>query len=376
MPRPNPSNQASIPYDADPAQEQGLMRRDDLLDIAKGVLMCLLVVGHISSHLLAQRGLSPSKIYDAGGVDDCAWIIFRNLIGFGLSTLFIISGYLLAQNYEKRPFSGLREFYSRRLKRLYLPYVTWFLAYLLIWEDPNVIIITVSFIFLDGWFHFWYIWVIFIAYLLFPALYPMVKDHFRPTMALFVILIALSVYLEKYTLPSYTLNYLFHDKLLILPLNLLYFSLGIKVYLSGKDAKAINFKDKRMLALLVSGLIITFSVKLLVPNPGIVNAVTFAKEFNILIFDLITTVFFFKFLGLIMKMGSGVKRMLAVMGIASYGIYLSHMLVLYFWGNVFNAGFPTVSSAHALLTIAASTACLYLLARIQMNSRIRAITGF
>jgi len=373
---PSPSNRASIPYDAEPAKEQGLVRRDDQIDIAKGLLMLLLVVGHASSHLLAQRGLLPSNIFGAGGVDDCTWIILRNLIDFILSTLIIISGYLLAQNHEKRPSSGLREFYTRRLKRLYLPYVTWFLAYLLIWENPDIRFITVSFIFLDGWFHFWYIWVIFTAYLLFPLLHPMVKGHFRPTMALFVILIALSVYLEQFVLPSYTLNYLFHDKLLTLPLYLLYFSLGIKVYLSGKDAMAGHFTGRRMLVLLVLGFAITFSIKLLVPYQGVVNAVSFAKKFNILLFDVITTVLFFKLLGLSMMMGSCLKRVFAVMGISSYGIYLSHMLVLYFWRYVFGSGFATTSSAYALLTIAASTACLNMLARIQMNSRIRALTGF
>jgi peptidoglycan/LPS O-acetylase OafA/YrhL len=99
---------------------------------------------------------------------------------------------------------------------------------LFFWDEITLYQVLISLVFLDGSFHFWYIWVICILYLFFPFLLAAVRKNAAMVVIGMVFLVLLSfAFKDKPFTNSYTLNFILQDKILILPENGLYFLMGM-----------------------------------------------------------------------------------------------------------------------------------------------------
>jgi peptidoglycan/LPS O-acetylase OafA/YrhL len=104
-------------------------------------------------------------------------------------------------------------------------------------------------------------------------------------------------------------------------------------------------------------------------DPRCYYAVTF-------IYAMLCLYFFLRLVNALVMKDHCMTKPLALMGQSSYGIYLSHMAVIYVLRDASGLFWPSSSSVYALATLIACTGLAYLLTKIQMNSRLRFVTGF
>jgi peptidoglycan/LPS O-acetylase OafA/YrhL len=348
--------------------------RNNKIDTIKGVLIILVIGIHVSSYLLIQRNLTEDRLPDTGFITDYVLVFLRNVINFAVPGFLFVSGYILAKVYADTQQLNPIRFYKKRVTRIYVPFVIWLLVYLLFWGKPSFYRIFMGLIFLDGWFHFWFLWIIFVCYLLFPFLLRSIKRN--PALSLAAIIAAgvcATLLLDVSFSNSYTINYIAKDKLLSLPKNIFYFCVGIASYTYVKKdifgfAPGPSFKS-----LLLIVYILTICLKM---NYGSVFNYPLGIMFNEMVFNLISILFLIEIIEHILSKPKTVADALCVLGLSSYGIYLSHVAVLYISRRFFGQFFSSQSPFHAVSTFLVCIVFAYLLSRLLANKKIGAILGY
>lgn len=351
---------------------------DVSLDVTRGILIILVILGHVSTFLVFERGIKPPHIPSPLAVSDYLWVFLRQSLGFVIPVFLFISGYVLTQVYKVKTPLNIVRFYKNRLKRIYVPFLFWLSVYMLFfWDEITLSQALISLVFLDGSFHFWYIWVICVLYLAFPFLLAAARKNAAMVVVGMVFLVLLSfAFKDKPFTNSYTINFILQDKILILPENGLYFLMGMLTALRlDKNFFQVPFSTPLLILLISLAAVVSLGKGLhyldqfFLGDPLNYYAVTF-------FYAMLCLYLFLRFVnGLVMK-DHFMTKPLALMGQSSYGIYLSHMAVIYALRNASGLFWPSSSSVYALTTLIACTGIAYLLTKIQMNSRLRFVTGF
>jgi peptidoglycan/LPS O-acetylase OafA/YrhL len=351
---------------------------DVSLDVTKGILIILVILGHVSTFLIFERGIKPPHIPSPLAVSDYLWVFLRQSLGFVIPVFLFISGYVLTQVYKVKTPLNIVRFYKNRLKRIYVPFLFWLSVYMLFfWDEITLSQALISLVFLDGSFHFWYIWVICVLYLAFPFLLAAARKNAARVVVGMVFLVLLSfAFKDKPFTNSYTINFLMQNKILVLPENGLYFLMGMLTALRW-DKNFLQVPSSTPLLILLVSLAVVASLgkgvhyldQSFIGDPRCYYAVTF-------IYAMLCLYFFLRLVNALVMKDHCMTKPLALMGQSSYGIYLSHMAVIYVLRDASGLFWPSSSSVYALATLIACTGLAYLLTKIQMNSRLRFVTGF
>ena len=350
--------------------------RNNKIDALKGILIILVIAGHVCSRVLIQKNLPLDHLPEPISLSDFFWIVLRNMIEFMIAGFLFISGYLLSRSYSRKDSFEVSFFYKKRLNRIYIPFVVWLSIYMLFWGHPSIYDAIISLVFLGGWFHFWFIWVIFISYLLFPFLLQFIKSHVVLFSITFLIVFAIASLLSNRPLSdSYTLNFILQEKILILPRHLLYFCMGILIgtYFQ-EDIFAVPKNHLYFLLLLLLYVISLYGKMNNFSHTSYLSI--FKNECSTIVFNSVSILLMLRCVNFIEKRFNNITAFLSLMGLASYGVYLSHMAILYIFRDVLDGYLQTTSALYALFSFLGCILGTYLLARLSSNKKIGMFLGF
>jgi peptidoglycan/LPS O-acetylase OafA/YrhL len=313
----------------------------DFVDIAKGFSIIAVISWHVLSPFF---DLAPHAQIGAGldSPFDYAIIVLLHSLGFGSSCFLVLSGYILSRRYSTLDLS-LKSFYTKRLLRIYVPFVLWLPVYLLMSQnvkDLGDVIFRVAFF--EGSYHFWFIWVILCCYLLFPMILysqkrlspenPSDLSYLSYLLLPLILLVASVIVLtigRLHITNSWTINFIINDKVLILPGNLFYFVCGVSMgRMWGRDVQPLIDYSKYVRVLVLAAICIASARVFLFASPDgycIWKHGSFVLERLYMVLA-ITIVFLVSS----SKTNDGfAAKVLKTLGRSSYGVFLGHAAILY-----------------------------------------------
>lgn len=250
-------------------------------------------------------------------------LILNQLSRFSVPAFIFLSGFGLALSYKKE--SKYLYYLIHRLKKIIPDYLVWCIIYIFLIENPNLSYSDKIHNIFDGtlYYHFYFVPIIIILYLIFPIFYKFFKTKF----ALFItFFLNMGIYIllrypnipknvsEKLTRES-TINWIF------------YFVLG--VYLCINYNKIHIFIKKHKNKLLILLLITTYillkdTYSCLEINSNLDYGTTFIRP-SVMLFS----TFFILYIMSFNFNNLSFKKILYMISKHSYTIYLSHPLLLY-----------------------------------------------
>ncbi|MDS1005264.1 acyltransferase [Clostridium sporogenes] len=250
-------------------------------------------------------------------------LILNQLSRFSVPAFIFLSGFGLALSYKKE--SKYLYYLIHRLKKIIPDYLVWCIIYIFLIENPNLSYSDKIHNIFDGtlYYHFYFVPIIIILYLIFPIFYKFFKTKF----ALFItFFLNMGIYIllrypnipknvsEKLTRES-TINWIF------------YFVLG--VYLCTNYNKIHIFIKKHKTKLLILLLITTYvllkdTYSCLEINSSLDYGTTFIRP-SVMLFS----TFFILYIMSFNFNNLSFKKILYIVSKHSYTIYLSHPLLLY-----------------------------------------------
>lgn len=250
-------------------------------------------------------------------------LILNQLSRFSVPAFIFLSGFGLALSYKKE--SKYLYYLIHRLKKIIPDYLVWSIIYIFLIENPNLSYSDKIHNIFDGtlYYHFYFVPIIIILYLIFPIFYKFFKTKF----ALFItFFLNMGIYIllrypnipknvsEKLTRES-TINWIF------------YFVLG--VYLCTNYNKIHIFIKKHKTKLLILLLITTYillkdTYSCLEINSSLDYGTTFIRP-SVMLFS----TFFILYIMSFNFNNLSFKKILYIVSKHSYTIYLSHPLLLY-----------------------------------------------
>jgi fucose 4-O-acetylase-like acetyltransferase len=184
---------------------QALNQRNQYLDYTKGILIILVLYGHIIQYIqYNQDGFFEDKI-------------FKTIYIFHMPLFMGISGFLSFQSIQKNTFSSI---VNKRCWNLVVPIISWSTLYASIYFLLGVIkkgeTSSLSFLLQDIALNaidkFWFLWALFFSILLVSSLKSIEKDNVYGLVLMFFAVLLLpdkgNVYLFQYTFPFFCIGYL------------------------------------------------------------------------------------------------------------------------------------------------------------------------
>ena len=298
------------------------------IDVLKALAIGAVILIHTTS--------TSFQFYPPNSKTWITLVSIDQILRFSVPLFVALSGYLLALKYLQNPLS-LKEFFKRRVFRIFPPYLFWtliiFLYLRLLTQEPNPHFPLWEIILLGkADYHLYFVPMIFQLYLLFPLILKAYKKSFQIT--LFSALAIQSAFYTITTLAGLNLikfNFKFDDQLqYILPITwIFYFVLGIFLADSSLSKKVQKTTKFISLSFLLGGLILSIADTLstfgLTQN---LNIATRSTRFPVLIYatGAISTAFVYK--DLLLKIPRHIFSTLKWFGQRSYSIYLLHTIVL------------------------------------------------
>ena len=252
-------------------------------------------------------------------------------------------------------------------------YVIWLSVYMIFWGNPNAHNIIISLAFLDGWFHFWFLWIMFISYLLFPFILRSINHNLIIFSFVLLSVIICSTLLSDVTLSnSYTVNFIFKNKILILPINIIYFCIGIIVSSYVKE-DIFSFSINNLFVVLLALTYIICIYNKMHNYYNVICLLNFIIGFSDIVFNSISILFIIRVVNFIENKLNKTTFALSILGISSYGIYLSHIVILYISRNLLDGIFLKSSTLYAFFSCILFS---YMLSRLLTNNKLGMILGF
>lgn len=142
------------------AEQTGRREIIPWVDLIRVVAIFLVVVGHVSGQLTSRWGQIPDDLWRVAN-------LYGSLGRISVPLFFMISGYLLMPRSE-----SLRDFYTKRMPKVLIPFVVWSLIYLL-WHCRShacTLDLISRLILLEGTsYHLWFLYSLTGIYLILPV---------------------------------------------------------------------------------------------------------------------------------------------------------------------------------------------------------------
>lgn len=352
----------SSPNEAVPHQKYHLF---DWINNLRVIAMFLVVILHTTSPMLMSFGKVPTTY----------WLIadfYNALSRFGVPVFVMITGALLLhRQYE------LGDFLKRRLWRIIPPFLFWSLVYVLYaWWDEDLTfindlwgnaIIVLHQLHYGASYHLWYVYMIIGLYFIIPILSKFVQNAGEKEIVYFLILwLVVMCFNQPYLLhfnPQIDLHYI----------------TGYIGYLVLGHYLAFKVLPQWMN---LKWFLLLFVVSLLIIVAGTYLASAHGKGLSTLFFEPISPVIVLLSASAFMvgklatfKLSSGVKKFRDVIGGFTFGIYLSHALILTVLGDYLSIDYklctPIISiPLTALLCYGLSFILVYIIIKIPFGKWI------
>lgn len=280
------------------------------------------VLIHVSSFAFAKSTL--------GTVDSRISLFLNQISRFSVPLFVFISGVGLSLGYKKE--KGYFYFLSKRLRKVVPSYLVWGLIYVIV-INQNYDISTWPKLFLKGdkiYYHLYFIPMIITLYLLFPIFYSKIKN-FSWAFFLFVITSIIIGTSHYFNIPNLKLDFFSKRNALFWSG---YFVLG--VYISDGINNLVEFtkhnKKKVTILMVLSTVIIVMESFINIKYGKTIDyATTFIRPTVIIYFICITLYIFSRSY----KEGSWVLKIFHNISKRSFGIYLIHPFILYYYMKLF-----------------------------------------
>lgn len=268
---------------------------------------------HVSAPILYKFGEIPFSIWQIGNIYD-------SIVRFCVPIFFMISGALLLnKDYD------LKEFIVKRVVRIFPPFIFWSLIYILY---NSFVVGNGSFEFIafiknvvlnllhGSEYHLWFVYTLIGLYLLTPILRPWIKSATKNELRYFLIIWLITI---LYGIPELT-NYLPTNAIENFSGYIGYFVLGY--YLS----KHVSLNKYILILCFFLGVLLTILLTYKASS-AIHNFDGF--YYNYLTFNVILcSISIFLFIKQVKIKSESVKNVLSLISKYSFGIYLSHVLIL------------------------------------------------
>jgi surface polysaccharide O-acyltransferase-like enzyme len=252
---------------------------------------------------------------------------------FAVPMFILLSGIVLSLRYDGE--YSVIMFYKKRINRLLIPYVIWSIIYIIvnIISNPDLSISRMIFMIFTGtaYYHLWFFFLIFQLYFIFPFYRKLLKDR--------SILIIFITFVIQILFNHYKIGIVedVHIALIIKRLflsHIFYFSLGIWVADNINKVEILLSKTNKYAVLILLMLAVhisyVFSFNWLAVNNHFFEAFnTLIILEKILLPLLYVLIFIVLYLFSVRLRSTKFKNFMEVISKYSFGIYLSHALILF-----------------------------------------------
>lgn len=246
----------------------------------------------------------------------------NQFVRYAVPLFIIMSGYLIYFTDSRKGFIPVASFYRKRVTKILWPYIIWTLVYTLFsmytsgsWPPLKAIGVTLGYNLLLGnaFYHLYFLPIIFQLYLIYPLLRLLMK---KPELLLIVALVM--------TLTGQTLFYLNKANVfgfyLSIPVWVFYFVLGMYVYMKQEAIRELLCRHAAVL-----GMVWLVALTILIIDGRMTATYSSSIKPSVVLY---TTVSFFFFFSLALRVKPGVGRWLSWVANQSFLIFLMHPLVL------------------------------------------------
>ncbi len=272
------------------------------IDIAKGIAIILVVIGH------AWRGLNSAGIVP----EDLFLALDARIYAFHMPVFFALSGFFVARSLAAPP----AKYVQSRIIRLLWPMVLWTYIFLLFklaaGSAANTPVVVEDLLIwpIPGYLHLWFLWALFLLHLSLLMVRPLMAGPRLPASVLVGLsFVAVTAAILAQEGPNWTLNAARHAPFLVLGMWAGHIGLGQNVTAALRGAAVLVFA-------------------------GLVAAVPMIPaQLDLAVSIALTATFLVGLAGLGQSNSRGFFRPLIALGKASMAIYLMH--------TIFSAGFRT-----------------------------------
>jgi surface polysaccharide O-acyltransferase-like enzyme len=344
------------------------------MDFIRAVSALSIIVIHVSGvYTLSSRGAFATN----------------QLVRFAVPVFLLISGLLLSlSGYEFNGISGYLKFLSKRLKKIFIPYIVWSFIYILfkmggdyttIWSDPAGFLADTGRRLLYGsaYIHLYFIIIILQLYLLFPILQYLMKRYRELVIAVGFTL----------TLVFQTGIYLQSMKLLVFPApilpNYMFFPTWIFFFVFGMSfAGNLEVNKKRFLGkpvtLIYLALACAASFALVLLDGRLTGTFGLSVRPTVILFSISAFLLMYTVASKLVDSRLRVLKCLDWISAQSFTIYLSHLFIIKLLtlatGHPANSGMWSGLKG-MLILYAAGTLCTCLFAYLVSITPFASILG-
>lgn len=241
----------------------------------------------------------------------------------GVPLFFMISGYLLISD-EKD--TTLRSYFKRRLPKILIPFFIWNAAYYVYYSvqngaDMNLGSFLYRFVTMDISYHFWFVYTLLSLYLVVPIIKPFLRRATN-TQLLYALLVAAFPTTIGPLINKLSGVWLFRFE----PVFLGYVGFFILGYILGRTSFSFRSRTLIYIAGICSALLSIFGTEALSYSELIDTF--FNSGYGISPYCLSSAVFVFVKQLSENITSAGISRTFSTLGTLSYGVYLSHVMVM------------------------------------------------
>ncbi|MDD9265772.1 acyltransferase [Paenibacillus sp. GCM10023248] len=299
------------------------------IDLVRGIAILAVVVIHATS---------GATLLPIGSVSQGVFFFINKASLFTVPLFIWISGLVLFYSYYDRWEPGMtRGFWTKRLRRIVVPYVLWSLFYYLYnqimfhgtvrWDTVHFVKLLISG---NASYHLYYMVIIVQFYILFPLLMTVVKRFAWLRQALIPLGIGVQalfyvIHNEVYPLPEYASLFVGYASL---------FAFGAYTGIHYEELTAWASRHRQWIRGLTGLAGAAFAGMMLLHQYGLMPVRHTWFELVLLVYCMAVPLCSLRWSQVRIAHGTKLSSLLAALGAASFGIYLAHPALLTLWDRL------------------------------------------
>ncbi len=286
------------------------------MDVIRVMATIAVILIHVSATILYRSNVSSNTFK--------GFLIINQLSRISVPAFIVLSGIGLINSYKKE--KGYFGFLLHRLNKIVPRYIIWCFIYIFfITKTFSIYKVSTDIIFGNVFYHLYFVPLIVQFYIILPFIHKFIH-HKWTVIATFIITISILISIHYFNVSS-SLMWFFHKK------NFLdwifYFSFGAFIGKNMNDFKEKAVKYRGLIFIMFTGVILGLIYESMI-NTKLIADIDFVTTFlrpSVLIY----TVFFILFIFSIQWTEGVLMKLIQYISKNSYGIYLSHAFILYYY---------------------------------------------
>lgn len=324
--------------------------RNPNFDVFRGIsIICVIII----------HSLTQSKIDVLPYTDWKLWfgLFLRQFVDFAVPTFFFISGFLLSKH-EIKNLEEYKSFLNRRVLKIGIPYIIWsfisIIVFMLIGDKYTLTDIIFRILTGRAQDAYYFIFVIFIFYLIYPLLYYLNKKLGEIGLLSFALLNLFNIIFLKYILLYYGFYVKFPWYALVPSTWILFFYMGI--YLRTNNYEK-TLKPKIVIVYLFAFISLAFSILESYEIYMLTKIFDFASS-PVKISSHLYSISIIIIMYIFINKNIRAPAFLISIGKASFGIYLIHMFIMKFSSIIIQKSLYSYNQIFTFILLVLSTLLL------------------